>query len=109
MASSKQVAFRTQIYDFIKGLTTKSNNNQQEYNWDVLITVINDRKTCFNCYVKRGEAGMITTINMDGLVNQTMRINKVFMYDQSEILDLFIGQFADDVDLWVKKELGITE
>jgi hypothetical protein len=46
---------------------------------------------------------------MDGVNGKTMRISKVLMHDQSEIAALFIDHFVDDVEMWINREMGISE
>jgi hypothetical protein len=105
----KKSSLHKLLVSFISKLVTTARENRNEVNWDVTIPVVNDRKVCFNSYVKLGEAGYIIELNMDGVNGKTMRISKVLMHDQEEIAPLFIDQFIDDVEMWVNREMGISQ
>jgi hypothetical protein len=97
------------MVSFITKLVDTAKENGADSNWDVITPTVNDKKVCFNAYIKLGEAGYIIELNMDGVNGKTMRISKVLMHDQSEIAALFIDHFVDDVEMWINREMGISE
>jgi hypothetical protein len=113
LEENKMVAKKSSLHklmvSFITKLVDTAKENGQVVNWDVITPTVNDRKVCFNSYIKLGDAGYIIELNMDGVNGKTMRISKVLMHDQSDIVSLFIDHFIDDVEMWINREMGISE
>ena len=106
---AKKSSLHKLMVSFITKLVDTAKENGQVINWDVITPTVNDKKICFNSYIKLGDAGYIIELNMDGVNGKTMRISKVLMHDQSDIVSLFIDHFIDDVEMWINREMGISE